>query len=182
MPKDEPYFFHQTPEPLCKELIKHLPDYNPSDTFFEPFAGEGAWIKAFPPEATIIRTEIQDGTDYTTINLDETHIDWIVTNPPFRLESNDGKRINAFYRLAEEFAGKTKKGFAFLANDNCLSALTPVRLKKLKEKGVYVYKIVVCGVKKWRGRYFFIIFKNINPLLEKVEERIDFYSYLEGTF
>jgi hypothetical protein len=161
MPKDETYYFHQTPEALCKELIKHIPDLNTGDLIFEPFAGEGAWIKALPAEANIIQTEIEHGTDYKTIDLEASLVDWVITNPPFKLDNETGtKRENAFFKLAEYFAGKTNKGFAFLANDYCLSAFTPVRLKKLYEKGVYIHKIVVCSVKKWRGRYFFIIFKN----------------------
>ena len=161
MPKDETYFFHQTPEKLCEELMKHIPDMKPTDIIFEPFAGEGSWLKAFPKEANVIQTEIEHGTDYKSIDLETALVDWVITNPPFRLENAEkGKRENAFFKLAEYFAGKTNKGFAFLANDYCLSAFTPVRIKKLQEKGVYIHKIVVCSVKKWRGRYFFIIFKN----------------------
>jgi len=178
MPKDDIYYFHQTPESLCKELIKHIPDLLPTDTIFEPFAGEGAWLKAFP-EVNVIQTELEQGTDYKSIDLDAEKVDWVITNPPFKLDNEKGKRQeNAFFKLADYFAGKTKKGFAFLGNDYCLSAFTPVRLKKLKEKGVYIYKIVVCSVKKWRGRYFFIIFKNI--LAEN--EKIDFIDFVEGTF
>ena len=161
MPKDEAYYFHQTPEALCKELIKHIPDFQRTDTYFEPFSGEGNWIRALPEESNIIQTEIEHGTDYRSIDLENVLVDWVITNPPFRLDSEGGKRINAFYKLADYFAGKTNKGFAFLANDYCLSTLTPPRLKKLyQEKGVYIHKIVVCSIKKWRGRYFFIIFKN----------------------
>lgn len=161
MPKDDFYYLEQTPEGLCKELIKHIPDLTKTDLIFEPFAGEGAWIRAFSPEQNLILTEIENGTDYKTIDLENTLVDWVITNPPFRLEAEGGKRENAFIQLANYFAGKTNKGFAFLLNDKCFSALTPPRLKKLyEEKGVYIHKIVVCSVKKWRGRYFFIIFKN----------------------
>lgn len=38
--KDDTYYFHQTPEELCKELIKHVP-YDENDILFEPFKGEG---------------------------------------------------------------------------------------------------------------------------------------------
>lgn len=161
MEKDQTYYFHQTPEQLCKELVKHVPDLKTTDLVFEAFAGEGNWIRAFSPEQNIIQTEITNGTDFRSINLEETHVDWVITNPPFRIDNDKGKRVNSFYYLCDYFAGKTNKGFAFLANDYCLSTLTPPRLKNLYEKkGVYIHKIVVCSVKKWRGRYFFIIFKN----------------------
>jgi site-specific DNA-adenine methylase len=162
MPKDDFYYLEQTPEALCKELMKHIPDLHKTDTFFEPFAGEGAWIKAFPEEANIIQTELEHGTDYKSINLDEALVDWVITNPPYQIDNDTAtKKENAFINLANYFAGKTNKGFAFLLNEKCFSALTPPRLKILyQEKGIYIHKIVVCSVKKWRGRYFFIIFKN----------------------
>jgi len=160
--KNEAYYFHQTPETLCRELLKHIPDLDPTATVFEPFAGEGAWVRSFPETQNIIQTEIEYGKDYTSVNLEETPVDWVITNPPFCLDvEGSEKRENAFYKLADYFAGKTSKGFAFLINEQCLSALTPPRLKHLyQEKGMYVYKMVVCNVKKWRGRYYFVIFKN----------------------
>lgn len=184
MPKDEPYYFHQTPELLCKELVKHIPDLKHTDLVFEPFSGEGNFTRSFGLEQNIITTEIENGIDYKTINLDEVNVDWIITNPPFRIKNENGKLVNSFYYLCNEFAGKTKKGFAFLANDYCLSTLTPPRLKNLYEKkGVYIYKIVVCSVKKWRGRYFFIIFKNNNKSEDhNVKERFDFYDFIEGSW
>lgn len=161
MPKDETYYFHQTPETLCRELIKHIPDLTTTDLVFEPFSGEGNWVRAFPNEQNIITTEIEQGTDYKSVDLKNAGVDWVITNPPFRLENEKGKRVNSFYYLCDYFAGKTNKGFAVLANDCCLATLTPKRLKDLyQNKGVYVYKMVVCSIKKWRGRYFFVIFKN----------------------
>jgi hypothetical protein len=177
--KDETYYFHQTPEDLCKALVKLLPDQEEGDTYFEPFAGEGAFVRAFPKDAHVITTEKENGTDYRDIT-DFSSIDWVVSNPPFRLdENNDGRRINAFYKLIDHFAGKTKKGVAFLGNDHCLACFTPKRLKYLyDEKGIFVYKIVVCNIKKWRGRYFFVIFKNVDK--EKKENK--FYDFIEGSF
>ena len=75
MPKDENYYFHQTPETLCKALMKHIPDLKPTDLIFEPFAGEGAWIRAFSPEQNVIQTEIEHGTDYKTIDLEKSLVE-----------------------------------------------------------------------------------------------------------
>jgi hypothetical protein len=190
MQKDEVYHFHQTPEALCKELVKHIPDFTTEDVVFEPFMGEGNFVRAFSDTQNLITTEIQDGTDYKSIDLETTLIDWVISNPPFRLEEPDGegatKRVNAFFKLTEYFAGKTNKGVAFLGNSDCLSALTPPRLKKLyEEKHVYIYKIVVCSVKKWRGRYYFIIFKNRYTREEEhyeIKERFNFFDFIEGSF
>jgi hypothetical protein len=184
MLKDETYYFHQTPEELCKKLVAFIPDMKPTDTVFEPFAGEGSWLRAFSAEQNIIQTELQHGTDYKSIDLKNVSVDWVITNPPFRIENEKGKLVNSFYYLCDYFAGKTNKGFAFLGNDYCLSTLTPIRLKNLYEKkGVYIYKIVVCNIKKWRGRYFFIIFKNRScSQLNEVRERFDFFDFIEGSF
>ena len=186
MPKDETYYFHQTPETLCKELIKHIPYLTTSDLVFEPFSGEGNWLKAFPTNQNVITTEIENGADYRTINLGEKNVDWVITNPPFKIENDKCKLVNSFYLLCDYFAGKTNKGFAFLANDYCLSTLTPKRMKDLyQNKGVYIYKIIVCSIKKWRGRYFFIIFKNrfcLKMTEEVKEERFDFFDYIEGNW
>lgn len=182
MPKDEIYFFHQTPPELCKELVKQI-GLKEDDIIFEPFAGEGAFVKAFPNEANVIITEIEDGKDYKSVNLEERHIDWVITNPPFRLERTEGRRTNAFYELCEYFAGKTRKGFAFLGNDYCLATFTPKRIKYLQEeKGVYISKIIVCNVKKWRGRYFFVIFRNKCNVDDPVTPHYKFFDYIEGSF
>lgn len=188
MSKDEAYYFHQTPEPLCKELVKHIPNLTTEDVVFEAFAGEGNFVRAFPDNQNLITTEIRDGTDYRSVDLSSTSVDWVITNPPFQIEETDEKdgstkKVNTFYKLTDYFAGKTNKGFAFLGNANCLSALTPPRLKKLyEEKNVYIYKIVVCSVKKWRGRYYFIIFKNRFCTRENTDERFDFFDFIEGSF
>jgi hypothetical protein len=178
--KDDTYFFHQTPEELCKKLVSNIPDQEDGDTYFEPFAGEGSFVRAFPENSHVITTEKEDGTDYRDIT-DFSKIDWVISNPPFRLdEHGDGRRVNSFYQLTDYFAGKTQKGLAFLGNDHCLAVFTPKRLRYLyEEKGVYIYKIVVCNVKKWRGRYFFVIFKNRD---KDRKEKIDFFDYIEGSF
>jgi len=156
--KDEAYYFHQTPKSLCHELVKKL-DLNPTDCVFEPFAGEGNWVRSFGMDQNIIQTEIENGSDYRSIDLETTKVDWIITNPPYQLD--EGASENAFYKLINLFAGKTNKGIAFLGNDRCLAVFTPPRLKNLYEtKGIYLHKIVGCSVKKWRGMYFFLIFKN----------------------
>jgi hypothetical protein len=43
----------------------------------------------------------------------------------------------------------------------------------MNEEGFYVNKIVVCSVKKWRGRYFWIII---------TKQKNDFYEGIEKSF
>ena len=170
MEKTEVYYFHQTPVDLAKLLIKEV-DLVEGDKVLEPFKGEGAFYDNLPSFVEKDWCEIVEGRDYK--NYDK-EIDWVITNPPFFLEEDDGKRMNAFYYLLNYYASRVKKGIAFLGNDYCLGTLTPKRLKELNEKhNLYIHKIRVCSVKKWRGRYFLIIFKKGHN---------DFYGYIDGNF
>jgi len=178
MVKNDVYYFHQSPQELCEKLIKFV-DISKDDVLYEPFAGEGAFLRSFPKENETHHTEIEEGTDFKDFDFEKTHVDWVISNPPFRLESTDGKRVNSFYYLVDFFADKVEKGFAFLGNDACFSTLTPKRLQHLhEEKKIYIDKIVVCNVKRWRGRYFFIIFKKCDGTNK--ENRL--YNWIEGSY
>ena len=167
--KDEVYFFHQTPELLCKELIKQIP-LEDNDNVFEPFKGEGSFYNNFPVNVSKDWTEIEEGRDYRDY---DKPIDWVISNPPFKLVRDKG-RVNSFYYLLNYYASRVNKGIAFLGNDSCFSTLTPKRLKELNiNHNLFIHDIVVCNVKKWRGRYFFIIFKKGSS---------PFYKYIEGNF
>jgi hypothetical protein len=155
---DETYHFHQTPADLAKELIKELP-LVPTDILYEPFKGEGAFYDNFPTINPKQWSEITQGRDY--VNHAEEY-DWVITNPPFALNA-DTKKVNAFWYLLDYFTSRAKKGVAFLANDRCFSTLTPIRIQSLKEKGYSITGIKVCSVKKWRGRYFFIVLEKNKP-------------------
>jgi hypothetical protein len=168
MQRDETYYFHQTPEELCKKLIEQIP-LEEGDRVLEPFRGEGNFYNNLPAFVEKDWCEITQGRDY--IEYDKP-IDWIVTNPPFRLETAT-KRENAFWKLLEYYSNKANKGIGFLANDYCFGTLTPIRLKKLNEKGWYIQSITCCGIKKWRGRYFWIIF---------MKKPNTFYKYVEGNY
>lgn len=166
--KDNTYYFHQTPNDLAKKLIEQVP-LTLGDKVLEPFKGEGAFYNNFPDFVEKDWCEIEEGRDYTQYTED---IDWVISNPPFRLENN-GKRENAFFKILKHFSTKVKKGIAFLGNDYCLSALTPKRIEDLKKNELYMSNIYVCSVKKWRGRYFFIIFS---------KEPCSFFNCIEGNF
>lgn len=169
MPKDETYYFHQTPEGLAIQLIDMI-DLEEGDILLEPFKGEGSFYYNFPKNTTNHYTEIEEGLDYKDF---KQTVDWVITNPPFTLET-ETKRINSFYPLLEYFSDKVNKGIAFLANDRCFSTLTPRRMKILEEKNLFLSKVIVCNIKKWRGRYFFIIFKKDEPS--------QFFDYLNDCF
>jgi hypothetical protein len=168
--KDEIYYFHQTPPELSKKLIEEI-QFDNNDNVLEPFKGEGSFYNNLPNNINKFWCEIEEGRDYKDDNTQ--NIDWVISNPPFRLEKENGNRENSFYHLLNHYSTRVNKGIAFLGNDYCLSTLTPNRLKKLNNQGLYLHKIIVCSVKKWRGRYFFIIFK---------KEQNNFYKYIEGNF
>jgi len=164
--KDETYYFHQTPETLAIELIKKIPILE-TDIVHEPFKGEGSFYNNFP-KCKKVYSEIAENKDYRDYT---DKIDWVITNPPFRLENDKGKLVNSFFPLLEYYADKVDKGVAFLGNDYCFSTLTPLRMKRLNEMGLYLQGYTICNIRKWRGRYFFMIFTkkkndNINYLIE----------------
>jgi hypothetical protein len=152
--KNDIYFAHQTPVELAKLLIKKI-TLEEGDIILEPFKGEGSFYDNLPSNVVKDWTEIEDGRCYTSY---ESECDWVITNPPYRLETGT-KRINSFWIILNHFSDKVRKGMAFLINEKCFSALTPKRIKILNDKGLYLHKIVTCSVKKWYGRYFFLIFQ-----------------------
>lgn len=145
------YLLHQTPEDCAKDLIAFCP-LQSGDKVIEPFKGEGAFYNNFPTNIIKDWAELEQNKDYTELN----DYDWVITNPPFRLDTGS-KRVNSFWFLLDYYSARAKKGIAFLGNDRCFSTLTPNRMKLIEERGWKITKIVVCSIKKWRGRYFFII-------------------------
>jgi hypothetical protein len=148
------YLFHQTPVALAQTLLKRIP-LEPNDILYEPFKGEGAFYDHFPEGHPKEWSEVEQGRDYRD-HLGE--YDWVITNPPFQLKEG-GKRVNSIWMLLDYFSERARKGIAFLCNDNLLSTLTPIRIKKLEQRGFAVESITVCNVKRWRGRYFFVVLR-----------------------
>jgi hypothetical protein len=154
MIKDQTYYFHQTPFALAKDLMEFI-CYEDGDTLYEPFKGEGAFYNCFPVTTNNIWTEITEGKCYKEFTEE---VDWVITNPPFKLPNEKGERKNVIYPLLLHFTSIAKKGIAFLVSDYGLNSLTTKRLNQMKEAGFYLQKLIVCGIKKWRGRYYFMIF------------------------
>jgi len=147
------YMFHQTPEELCKKLIEYVP-IQEGDILLEPFKGEGGFYNNFPTNTINEWCELEQGRDYTSYT---GKIDWVITNPPFKLDTGS-KRVNSFYYLLNYYLDKVDKGICFLANHTCWATLTPKRMADMNSKGFYLHKAVLCNVKKWSGRYYFLIF------------------------
>ena len=157
------YTFHQTPIQLAKDIItKHDNLFKDGDILYEPFKGEGAFFDNFPTRCKSIWSEITQGKDYTS----ETEYDWVITNPPFRLEGEKGRR-NCIWELIDYFSTRVKKGLIFLVNDYGLCTLTPNKQKILSDRGFGLTHLTMCNVKKWRGRYFIIVFQpTTTPIMD----------------
>jgi hypothetical protein len=155
--KDTTYNFHQTPVKLAIDLIKEIPLVD-NDIVLEPFKGEGAFYDNFPNNITKEWCEIEEGRDFKSHT---ENVDWVISNPPFKLENN-GHGKNGFFQILEHFSTRINKGIAFLGNDYCFASLTPKRMKQINDNGLYLNKVVVCNIKQWRGRYFFMVFEKTN--------------------
>ena len=153
--KDHLYYFHQTNEELAKDICSNVL-WNNDDIVLEPFAGENAFYDNIPEELTKYRCEIEDeGGCYKDFDYVGKGVNTIISNPPFRI---DGK--NVFFDLVMFFSKiRSVKKIIFLCSDICFGSLTPKRMMKINEEGMFINKLDTCTVKKWRGRYRIITFE-----------------------
>ena len=161
--KDDTYYFHQTPELLCRDIISNIA-FEPDDIVLEPFAGENHFFKNFPEDITKYRCEIEDGLDFKDFDYEGIRPTTIITNPPFRLETENGRK-NAFFDILLFFSKMSFiKNIYFLCNDYCVGSLTPKRMTKLNEQGLFINKKTTISIKKFRGRYYLCHFSRThNP-------------------
>lgn len=152
--KDDTYYLHQTPKSLAKKIIENI-EWKDGENVVEPFKGEGAFYDELPDFVNKKYAEIEEGIDFRS--LDYSDVDTIITNPPFRLETNNGRK-NAFFDILMFFAKTKVKRVIFLCNDYCFCSLTPNRLLKLNNEGLYIHSLTTCSIKKWRGRYYILTF------------------------
>ena len=107
MVKNDFYYLEQTPHILAKDLIASL-DLGEGLNLLEPFKGEGAFYDQFPTNCFKDYAEIEEGRDYKTTNFHFQRIDWVITNPPFRITDEKDKSVNSFYPLLEYYSSKIK--------------------------------------------------------------------------
>jgi len=113
--KDDTYYFHQTPELLCRDIISNIA-FEPDDIVFEPFAGENNFFKNFPQEITKYRCEIEDGLDFKDFDYEGIRPSIIITNPPFRLETENGKKGYIYFNSSTIWEETPPK---CIKHDNC---------------------------------------------------------------
>jgi len=151
--KDDKYYFHQTPETLCKDIIERI-IFKEDDIILEPFAGEGNFYHNFPENIEKHKCEIEDGMCYKNFDYENIKPTICCSNPPYVL---DGK--NAFFEILNFYSKiKSLERLIFLCNDQCVGSLTPLRMQKLNNNNLFINKITTVNVKKWRGRYYILEF------------------------
>ena len=147
-----------TPRELAKSLISMI-EYEAGDRFYEPFRGKGAFYDIMPEPKDW--AEIKLGRDFFIYLPFDGNCEHIVTNPPFRVDGN-----NSFITILERSMNIANKTVAMLINHRMMNSLTPIRLEKYKKNGWVITNIHVVSVKKWFGRYWFVIFKkNSNSII-----------------
>ncbi len=153
----------QTPKELAIKLLKYI-DYQQGDRWYEPFMGEGNIYEILPEPKDW--AEILKGRDFFNYLPFDGHCEHIISNPPFRVNINN-KKVNAFIPILERSMGISTKTISFLINHKLMNTLTPMRLQKYNEMGWSITKIVVFSVRKWFGRYWFVVFsKNRAGIIE----------------
>ena len=168
--KDDIYYLHQTPKSLAKKIIDSI-EWQEGERVCEPFKGEGSFYDQLPLYVNKTYGEIEEDKDFKDIDYNE--IDTIITNPPFRLDTDSGRK-NAFFEILLYFAKTKVKRVIFLCNDYCFGSLTPNRLLKLNNEGLFLTKLITCAVKKWRGRYYTLTFtREPNMLFNYFLENFD---------
>jgi len=143
----------QTPKELAKKLVEIIMyDYTLGDRFYEPFRGDGAFYNAMPEPKDW--AEINMGRDFFTYLPFNGHCEYIITNPPFRI---NGK--NSFILSLERSFEIATKAIGLLINHTMMNSLTPIRLEKYKQNGWVITMLHIVNIKKWYGRYWFVVFK-----------------------
>ena len=147
-----------TPPELAEYLLRIILEkyYEEGDRFYEPFKGKGAFYNAMPEPKDW--AEIEEGRDFFEYLPFDGHCEHIVTNPPFRTYIN-GEWKNAYIPVLERSMSIATKTIGLLINHKIFNSLTPHRLEKYKKNGWVISHIHIVSVKKWFGRYYFIVFR-----------------------
>ena len=135
---------HYTPLALARHLVGLVP-MGEADRVIDPSAGSARpFLRSFPTE-NIIHCELDEGSDFLSEAFD---YDWAVTNPPYHL----------LWAFIDKASREARKGIGFLVNINGINSLTPKRLGLLTQRGLHLRRLHVCQVRRWFGRYYFIVF------------------------
>ena len=157
------YFKFQTPEELCKRIIKAVP-WTKGEFVLEPGRGEGNFYRNLPVRVRKDWCEIREGRDFS--KYDGPNPDTIITNPPLR-DKSGGK--NLVVDWLERCLKITRDRVMALLSNDMLNTLTVKRLREYEQWGWGVSRLFVCETEKWANRYYFIVWEKGKPsILEQV--------------
>ena len=137
---------HSTPLALARHLVGLLP-IGKADWVIDPSAGEARPFLSSLPTSNTMHCEIDEGSDFLAATYE---YDWAVTNPPYHL----------LWAFIDKASREARKGLGFLVNINGINTLTPKRLDLLRQRGFHLRRLHVCQVRRWFGRYYFIVLMN----------------------
>lgn len=140
---------HYTPKSCVEWCVGTLkPIIGVDDTILDPCCGTNHVWTQVAKEAgyTYVKgLDIEFGDDYLQ---HQDKYDWVIGNPPYHL----------FWKFCAHAAEYSQKGFAFLCSSTTINSFTPKRLGDLQAKyGYSIRQINIMNVKRWRGRYFFVV-------------------------
>jgi len=147
---------HYTSEALVKKLVELVP-YSKTDFVVDCASGRNmVFFNNFKTDNKEF-CEIDLQKDFFEFNKP---VDWFITNPPFHL----------CWKFIDHASTLASKGFAFVLSSNSLLSLTPRRLTILRNRGFEITSIHIFNVKKWFGRYYFVVFeKNKKSIINWLE-------------
>jgi|TARA_R110002020_G_C15825827_1_gene733644 hypothetical protein len=150
-----------TPLNIASDIISKI-DIKADDKVLDGFKGGGAFYDQLP-----LCRKYYCETDEKIDFFDwDNRVDWVVSNPPFKI-LRDGQPINALILIINHCINISNKGFGLLINHTLWNALTVKRLHSWKSKNFNITYIKVYEIKKWFGRYYFVLFeKNKEGILD----------------
>ena len=148
--------FHYTPIDIAEKLINDI-DFNETDNTLEPCKASGNFYDLIPYKKNWC--EIDEGRDFFKYDFKGEIFSKVIVNPPYTSNHDDKKQrkniaIDFIFKCFEVCDGEVW----VLINSNILNSLTPIRLKKIKEKGFNLCFMRILNIPKWFGRYYWICF------------------------
>ena len=133
-----------TPIETVKDCLSFI-KFEPDDIVADAGSGkEKVWFNEIPVKNKMA-FELMEGEDF--LKYDKP-LDWVVGNPPF----------HEWLEFMFHSSKICRKGFCFLINHTRLNQLTTKRLWLLEQEGFYLNCFRIVDVKKWFGRYYFLVF------------------------
>jgi len=135
-----------TPTPLVVSHLDLVREYiEPTGVIYEPFAGEGAYVKQFAASGftnPVVSTELDLGQDFFDFS---GPVDYIISNPPYScIDKVLAKSVSLEPKLISYLIG--------------VNNLTAKRIEFMNNHGYFLAKLKMCKVFKWFGMSFICVF------------------------